>query len=63
MKTFVKLTLISVAMVIVTTLYFEYCVNRPLNIYLQYAATAAMILTAAAYLLYMVKQILKLLNP
>lgn len=63
MNTFVRLTLLSLAMIIVIGLYFEYCVNRPLNVYLQYAATAVVIIVTAYFLVYLVKQIIKLLNP
>lgn len=63
MKSFVRLTLLSLAMVILLTSYFEFCVNRPLNIYLQYATTAVIIIVTGFYLVYLVKQLIKLLNP
>lgn len=63
MKRFVRLTILSLAMVIVLSIYFEYCVNRPLNVYLQYAATAGIIILSGFFLVYVVKQIIKLLNP
>lgn len=63
MKTFVKLTLLTLLMIAIIGLYFEYCVNRPLNIYIQYAATAAIIIITVIFLVYLVKQLIKILNP
>jgi len=63
MKIFIRLTLLSLAMVVIISLYFEYFVNRPLNVYLQYAASAIVIILTGFFLVYFVKQILKLLNP
>ncbi len=63
MNTFVKLTLLSIAMIALLGLYFEFCVNRPLNIYIQYAASAVVIILTVAFVVYFVKQIIKILNP
>lgn len=63
MNHFVRLTLLTIAMVIILGLYFEYCINRPLNVYLQYAATAGAIILTGFFLVYLIKQIIKLLNP
>lgn len=63
MKLVVRLTLITLGMVILLSLYFEYCVSRPLNVYLQYAATAVVILISVYYLVYLIRQIVKLFNP
>lgn len=63
MKVFVKLTVLTIAVVLVCSLYFEYCINRPLNIYLQYAVSTLVIIGVAVYLVYLVKQLLKILNP
>jgi hypothetical protein len=63
MKVFIKLTVLTLVVVVLCSLYFEYCINRPLNVYLQYTITAIMIIGVAAYLIYMVKQLLKILNP
>lgn len=63
MKTFVKLTLLTLLMIAIIGLYFEYCVNRPLNIYIQYAVTAAIIIITVIFLVYLVKQLIKILNP
>ena len=63
MKVFIRLTLLTLAMVIVLSLYFEYCVSRPMNLYVQYAATAVVIILSGYFLVYFVRQILKLLNP
>lgn len=63
MKHFVKLTLLSLAMVIILGLYFEYCVSRPLNIYVQYAATAGIVILTGYFIVYLIRQIIKLLNP
>jgi hypothetical protein len=63
MNTFVKLTLLSISMIALLGLYFEFCVNRPLNIYIQYAASAVVIILTVAFVVYFVKQIIKILNP
>lgn len=63
MKEFAKLTFFTLGIVIIISAYFEYCVNRPLNIYIQYAATGVIIIIAAFYMVYLVKKIIKLLNP
>jgi hypothetical protein len=63
MKVFIKLTTITIAMIVICSLYFEYFVNRPLNIYIQYIATALIIILIVAFLVYLVQQILKILNP
>lgn len=63
MKTFVKLTLITLFMIALISAYFEYFVNRPMNIYIQYFATAAIIIIAVVYIVYLVKELIKILNP
>lgn len=50
-------------MIALLGLYFEFCVNRPLNIYIQYAASAVVIVLTVAFVVYFVKQIIKILNP
>lgn len=63
MKVFIKLTLLTILLVVICSLCFEYIINRPMNVYVQYAVTAAMIIGVAIYLVYLVKQLLKILNP
>ena len=63
MKVFIKLTLLTILVVIICSLCFEYVINRPMNVYVQYAITAAMIIGVTIYLVYLVKQLLKILNP
>jgi hypothetical protein len=63
MGTFTRLTIITVAFVAFLGAYFEYFVNRPMNLYVQYAGTALVIVLSAWYLYYLVKQLMKLLNP
>lgn len=63
MNHFVRLVLVILAMVIVLGLYFEYCVNRPLNSYIQYAATAGVVILTGYFIVYLIRQIIKLLNP
>lgn len=63
MKTFIKLTLLTLLMIGVISLYFEYFVNRPMNIYIQYAATAVIIIVAVMFIVYLVKELIKILNP
>lgn len=63
MSAFIRLTLLTIGMIVVLGLYFEYCVNRPLNIYLQYSISAVVIVVTVWFLVYLVKQIIKFLNP
>lgn len=63
MKVFIKLTVLTILVVVLCSLYFEYCINRPLNVYIQYAVTTLVIIGVAVYLVYLVKQLLKILNP
>lgn len=63
MKLFARLTLLTLGMVILLGLYFEFIVNRPMNLYLQYAASAVMIIVTGIFLYYLVKQLIRLLNP
>ncbi|MDI9341612.1 MAG: hypothetical protein QM534_13660 [Sediminibacterium sp.] len=63
MSAFIRLTLLTIGMIVVLGLYFEYCVNRPLNIYLQYGISAVVIVVTVWFLVYLVKQIIKFLNP
>lgn len=62
MKDFIKLSLLTILMIAVISLFFEYCINRPLNVYLQYALSAVMLIVTVAFLVYLVKQIIKHLN-
>lgn len=63
MSAFIRLTLLTIGMIVVLGLYFEYCVNRPLNIYLQYSISAVVIVVTVWFLVYLVKRIIKFLNP
>jgi len=63
MKIFIKLTVLTIAVVVLCSLYFEYVVNRPFNAYLQYAIGTLVLIGVVAYLVYVVKQLLKILNP
>jgi hypothetical protein len=63
MKDFTKLTFLSILMIIIIGLYFEFFVNRPLNLYIQYLATGVIIVLTIAFVVYFVKQIMKILNP
>ena len=63
MKVFIKLTVLTILVIVLCSVYFEYCINRPLNVYLQYAITTVVIIGVVIYLAYMVKQLLKILNP
>jgi hypothetical protein len=62
MKDFIKLSLLTILMIAIISLFFEYCINRPLNVYLQYALSAVMLIVTVAFLVYLVKQIIKILN-
>lgn len=62
MKDFIKLSLLTILMIAVISLFFEYCINRPLNVYLQYTLSAVMLIVTVAFLVYLVKQIIKHLN-
>lgn len=63
MSAFIRLTLLTLGMIVLLGLYFEYCVNRPLNVYLQYAISAVVIILTVGFLVYLVKQLIKFLNP
>lgn len=63
MKVFIKLTLLTIFVVVICSLCFEYIINRPMNVYIQYAVTTVMIIGVTIYLVYLVKQLLKILNP
>ena len=63
MKVFAKLTLLTLLVIALLGVYFEFCVNRPLNLYLQYAISAVVIIGTVFYVVYLVKQIIKILNP
>lgn len=63
MKVFIKLTLLTIFVVVICSLCFEYIINRPMNVYIQYAVTTVMIIGVTIYLVYLVKQLLKVLNP
>lgn len=63
MNIFIKLTLLSLAVIALLGVYFEFCINRPINTYLQYGISAFVIIGTVFYLVYLVKQIIKILNP
>jgi hypothetical protein len=63
MKIFAKLTLLTLLVIALLGVYFEFCVNRPLNLYLQYVISAVVIIGTVFYVVYLVKQIIKILNP
>lgn len=63
MKVFAKLTLLTLLVIALLGVYFEFCVNRPMNLYLQYAISAIVIIGTVFYVVYLVKQIIKILNP
>lgn len=63
MKLFAKLTLLTLLVIALLGVYFEFCVNRPMNLYLQYAISAIVIIGTVFYVVYLVKQIIKILNP
>lgn len=63
MKTFIKLSLLTILMIALISVFFEYCINRPVNVYLQYALSAIMLIVTVFFLVYLVKEIIKILNP
>ena len=63
MNVFIKLTLLTLLVIALLGIYFEFCINRPLNLYLQYTISAIVIIGTGFYLVYLVRQIIKLLNP
>jgi hypothetical protein len=63
MKVFIRLTILTIFVVAVCSLYFEYCINRPMNVYIQYVLSTLVLIGVVVYLVYFVKQILKVLNP
>jgi hypothetical protein len=63
MKDFIKLSSFALLLILVLTLYFEYIVNRPVNIYIQYIGSGLALIYTVFSLVYIIKQIIKLLNP
>lgn len=62
MRTFIKLTLSAALMIFVVSMFFEYVINRPFNTYLQYALSAIMFIVVVIYVVYFVKELIKVLN-
>ena len=63
MKVFIKLFTLTIIAIVALSVYFEFCVNRPLNLYLQYFISTIVVILVVMYLVYMVKQLIKILNP
>lgn len=63
MKTFIKLSILTIIMIALISVFFEYCINRPLNIYIQYALSGVMLIVTVVFLVYLIKEIIKILNP
>ncbi len=62
MKTFIKLTLLTAFIIALCSLFFEYCINRPVSVYIQYPLIVVMFIIIVVYLVYLTKQISNLLN-
>lgn len=62
MKTFAKLASLTIFMIAIISLFFEFCINRPMNAYIQYALSAVMLIATVGFIVYLVKEILKILK-
>lgn len=62
MKTFIKLTLLTSLMIFLVSMFFEYVINRPFNVYLQYILSTVMLIAVVMYVVYFVKELIKVLN-
>lgn len=62
MKTFIKLFTLTVLIIVLNSLFFEYCINRPCNTYIQYIGSTVMLIITVAFLVYLVKELLKILK-
>ncbi len=62
MKLFIKLTLLTALIIVLCSLFFEYIINRPVSVYIQYALTVFLFIIVVSYAVYFVKQISNFLN-
>lgn len=62
MKTFIKLTLLTALMIFIVSMFFEYVINRPFNVYMQYVLSTVMLIAVVIYVVYLVKELIKVLN-
>ncbi|MCD6018440.1 MAG: hypothetical protein K0S53_1561 [Bacteroidetes bacterium] len=62
MKTIIKLIVLTAVVIALCSLFFEYCINRPVSVYIQYPLLIAMIIIVLLYLAYLIKQISNFLN-
>ncbi len=63
MKIAIKLIVLTILVITVLSVYFEYVVNRPLNFYLQTALSILVIIGTLFYIVYLIKNLIKILNP
>ncbi|MCA0431540.1 MAG: hypothetical protein LCH32_13670 [Bacteroidetes bacterium] len=63
MKTAIKLVVLTILVITILSVYFEYVINRPLNFYLQTALSILVIIGTLFYLVYLIKCLIKILNP
>ena len=62
MKLFIKLTLLTALIIALCSLFFEYIINRPVSVYIQYTSMVFLFIIVVAYAVYFVKQISNFLN-
>jgi hypothetical protein len=63
MKIAIKLIVLTILVITILSVYFEYIINRPLNFYLQTALSIIVIIGTIFYLVYLIKSLIKILNP
>lgn len=63
MKIAIKLIVLTILVITILSVYFEYVINRPLNFYLQTALSILVIIGTLFYLVYLIKCLIKILNP
>ena len=54
MKTAIKLVVLTILVITILSVYFEYVINRPLNFYLQTALSILVIIGTLFYLVYLI---------
>lgn len=62
MKKSFEIIIISIVFILITTLYFEFVVNREINNLLQTLLMIVMVVLAIIYFVYLIKQLLKILK-
>lgn len=63
MKVATKLIILTILVITILGLYFEYVINRPVNFYVQTGISIIVVIGVIFFLVYLIKNLLKILNP